>query len=290
MSLPGRPRVPSKKQLRDGPADAHEGGTIRARMFARRLARIALVVSLPLLAPTLACDDGELEQALRAEQDARIKLEEQLVAVEAERDGLQAELDALKGCHDKLSDSLLAYAKSEFYAEATEDVTDEAREWLEDRVESRKPDEKLAIVLDIDETTLSNITELERSRFCYQPKKWDAWVDTGSPPAVAGIKSLYEFAVENDVAVVFMTGRKEFQREDTVRALEEAGFSGWSELILRSEAERKVSAEAYKSARRAKLEEQGYTVIMAVGDQNSDIAGGHVEQGFLVPNPFYHID
>ena len=44
----------------------------------------------------------------------------------------------------------------------------------------------------------------------------------------------------------------------------------------------------YKSAARAKIEQQGYRIILNVGDQESDLAGGHATRAFKLPNPFYY--
>jgi hypothetical protein len=46
----------------------------------------------------------------------------------------------------------------------------------------------------------------------------------------------------------------------------------------------------YKSAARAEIEDRFHVTIIAnVGDQESDLAGGHAERTFKVPNPFYYI-
>ena len=40
--------------------------------------------------------------------------------------------------------------------------------------------------------------------------------------------------------------------------------------------------------RRQKIEADGYAIIANLGDQPSDLAGGHAEP-FLLPNPYYRI-
>jgi hypothetical protein len=40
---------------------------------------------------------------------------------------------------------------------------------------------------------------------------------------------------------------------------------------------------------RERIEKDGYTIIANAGDQPSDLAGGHAEMTFLLPNPFYRI-
>ena len=41
-------------------------------------------------------------------------------------------------------------------------------------------------------------------------------------------------------------------------------------------------------ARRRKLAEEGWTIILNIGDQESDLAGGFAERTFKLPNPFYY--
>ena len=92
-----------------------------------------------------------------------------------------------------------------------------------------------------------------------------------------------------DDAIVFLTGRKEPQRPATERALREAGFGEWTELILRGPDESELEAGEFKSGRRAKLEAAGYVIALTVGDQASDLSGGHSEATLLMPNPFYMV-
>jgi hypothetical protein len=47
--------------------------------------------------------------------------------------------------------------------------------------------------------------------------------------------------------------------------------------------------QAFKTTERIKVEAEGYTIIANIGDQMSDIEGGHAQCTFKVPNPFYFI-
>ena len=49
------------------------------------------------------------------------------------------------------------------------------------------------------------------------------------------------------------------------------------------------STAEFKASQRAAIEAQGVTIVVNMGDQPSDLAGGHALQGFLLPNPFYRI-
>lgn len=109
------------------------------------------------------------------------------------------------------------------------------------------------------------------------------------PKPIEGALRLYGWAREHDLAVVFLSGRKEAQRTATERALRDAGFPEWTELLLRAPEEDELKAAEFKAGRRAKLEEQGYAIVLNLGDQASDLAGGHAEHTLLMPNPFYQV-
>jgi predicted secreted acid phosphatase len=248
------------------------------------LVRIRTALAL-LLAPLLACKSTE---AVPAESAVELReLEAQNAALAAENQRLAAELEKERGCRAQVINSLSMFADGP-YDEVVGQFADEAKALLEARVAKRKPDEKLAIVLDVDETVLSNIAQLQGSGYCFVREEWNEWVDVGVPTALDEMKPLHDYAQQNQVEVVFLSGRKETQREDTERVLQAAGFE-WDQLLLRSEAEDGLTAAEFKSGRRAKLEAEGYAVALTVGDQQSDLDGGHSEHSVLIPNPFYHV-
>ena len=49
------------------------------------------------------------------------------------------------------------------------------------------------------------------------------------------------------------------------------------------------SASDFKAPERRRLAEQGYTILISIGDQESDLAGGFAERTFKLPNPVYFL-
>jgi predicted secreted acid phosphatase len=79
-------------------------------------------------------------------------------------------------------------------------------------------------------------------------------------------------------------------REVTAANLRDQGMSEWKGLVLRSNEEQHETAVIYKSSERRKIVEQGYTIIMSIGDQWSDFDGEpRAELSVKLPNPFYFI-
>jgi len=153
-----------------------------------------------------------------------------------------------------------------------------ARQWWE---------KKQAIVFDIDETTLSNWSALAADGFVFGPRFQAATV-SGAGVAIQPTLELYKVARSRRVDVFFVTGRPESLRRLTADTLAREGFDDYAGLVLRPSGSTATTA-AYKSSARARIESDGYRIIASVGDQFSDLAGGHQEWGFKLPNPFYFV-
>lgn len=159
---------------------------------------------------------------------------------------LDAEKKRLKQYHD-CTCTCGCYAK-DLHLQA-----DRAIRYLRRRTAHRTAQEKLALVLDIDETTLSNYQEMSGADFAYNADAFNAWVNSARAPAIPGTLRLYEEARRLGVDVFFLTGRPEAQRAATEQDLRGAGFHDWKQLILRPPAQAGATAQAYKSAERASI-------------------------------------
>ena len=170
---------------------------------------------------------------------------------------------------------------------------------LAEEVKAAKTGEKLAVVMDIDETTLSSYCEMQREDYGYVGAMWNAWVvKPEAAVTIPGALRLFHVAKADGVAVYFITGRpgvqvaggsQRDQTAATARNLEAAGFRGWAGLRLRNGAENGESTIAYKSEERAKIARE-YRIVMSVGDQWSDLLGEpQAAVSVKLPNPFYFL-
>jgi hypothetical protein len=148
---------------------------------------------------------------------------------------------------------------------------------------------KPALVLDIDETSLSNYQNLASSNFTNAVAALAVGVINGGDPPIRPTLHLFKAARNNRIAVFFITGRPDNipgGRSRTQSNLKDAGYSGWAGLSLNPGG---LATVPYKSGERAEIEQRGYRIIANVGDQESDLQGGHADRGFKLPNPFYFI-
>lgn len=142
-----------------------------------------------------------------------------------------------------------------------------------------------AIVLDIDETSLSNYSGLNSSGFTSAGNVGPAVAGTGT--AIGPVLSLYREARSRGVAVFFVTGRPSVIASQTATNLRSVGFDqGWSALFFKPG---DVGTAAFKSSTRARIERVGNEIVANVGDQESDLDGGFADRSFKLPNPFYFI-
>jgi hypothetical protein len=166
-------------------------------------------------------------------------------------------------------------------------IRKQARKRCRGRKPCRRP--KLALVLDIDETSLSNYRDLAAADFADASSALASSLFAADAPAIAPTLDLFEDARDSKVSVFFITGRPDLQvvRERTEANLTAAGYSGWKELVLRpADAHGTVP---YKSGARAEIEDEGYRIVLNVGDQDSDLKGGYADKAYKLPNPFYFI-
>jgi predicted secreted acid phosphatase len=191
---------------------------------------------------------------------------------------------------------LTEYRRSGAYDRDIAAVLAKAERFVEKRVAQVN---KAAIVLDVDETALSNWPEMMANDFGYIPggpcealpagpcgvRNWEL---SGRNEAIAPTLALFKAVRSKGVAVFFISGRPENERAATEENLQKAGYDGWAALLLRPEGS-VPSTSALKSAGRAQIAMQGFTIIANIGDQPSDLVGGYAERTFLVPNPFYRI-
>ena len=171
---------------------------------------------------------------------------------------------------------------------------------LKREIATKKPGEKLAIVMDIDETTMSNWCEMRREDFGFVGSLYRPWELSGESVAIPGALRLFNEARQAGIAVFFITGRPgkggshppdaSDETGATAQNLEAQGFRGYAGLRLRNGGEQQMPTINYKTQERQKIVADGYRIIMSLGDQWSDLLGDpQADVSIKLPNPFYFI-
>lgn len=182
-----------------------------------------------------------------------------------------------------------AYRTSGRFLQDQRDVAAAASAWLDTWTSSACHGScRPAIIVDIDDTLLDWYPTFERKDFAPTSAQLAAAHARCTASVIAPVRRLVRSAKAAGVRVVIMTGRRERSRAATSLCLQQKRVP-FDALILRNTREQTLSAAQYKSARRAGLEASGWTIGLSIGDQLSDLAGGHAARGFLMPNPLYTI-
>jgi acid phosphatase len=208
---------------------------------------------------------------------------------------------------DKHKAQLRAYEKGMddnrgAYYEDIKQVIDDALTYVISRADKV---ELPAVVLDIDETSLSNWDNIEADDFGFigggecpmKPKLacgFPAWIDRAEAIAIGPTRNFFNAMRARNIAVFFITGRNDSQRRVTILNLHHEGFFDWTGLTTRPDDDQRGSIVPFKSGERERIESgeaagKPYHIIASIGDQESDLGGGHAECGFKIPNPFYFI-
>ncbi len=193
--------------------------------------------------------------------------------------------------HD-VKESLKVYHDSGEYDKEIAQVALRADQYIHHQVEintHRHHPLKLAIVLDIDETSLSSYDFMLKNQFCYKPVAHHRELLRANAPAIKPVLTLYQHALVQHVSVFFITARPSDTYQATVRNLKSAGFNKWTKLYTLPFNYKDPSRWRFKQHTRAMIEKKGFTIIASIGDQRSDHQGGYALKTFKLPNPYYYI-
>jgi predicted secreted acid phosphatase len=146
-------------------------------------------------------------------------------------------------------------------------VTDKARPYLKKRI-SQGSGEKMAIVMDIDNTSLET---------GFHP----IW--KYPTPPIEQTLDLARYCDSRGVDVYFVTARPGIIYSITENNLEKTGFP-IAGLYVRDLPDLFEEVSKYKTAKRAEIEGKGYKIIANIGNTPTDMVGGHAEKTFKLPD------
>ncbi|MBX9950227.1 MAG: HAD family acid phosphatase [Candidatus Obscuribacterales bacterium] len=182
------------------------------------------------------------------------------------------------------------FSKTPEYRKETEKAIDDAygacKQFLKDKQAGRARGIP-AVVSDLDETLIDN-----RPHFVANPKfSWpafEAWIKKAEAPLLPKTAEFLSWARKNGFAIFFVTGRREGLRADTIANLikRQVAYDG---LLMRKEGD-KGGAESVKVPLRQEVEKMGFTIVVNIGDQWSDLAGGHAVDCEKLPNKIYLVE
>lgn len=188
---------------------------------------------------------------------------------------------------DGLDFSYTVQAKKEFA-----DATSGGKAFI-DKYLKEHPEEKghVCVVSDIDETLLDNRPFLsDKAKSSLKEVDWtgwEAWLNKAQCAPLKPTLEMLKYARSKGVAIFFITGRQEHCRRATIENLVDCGIA-YDGLYMRKDKDQ-TNADIMKTEYRKKLEEMGYKILVNIGDQQSDLNGGHALCDEKLPNKMYVI-
>ncbi|WP_290661497.1 HAD family acid phosphatase [Ignavibacterium sp.] len=192
------------------------------------------------------------------------------------------ELINLRLAKDRVKD----YYESGKYDEDLGEIYSKAKS----QIEKIKIKNNSTAIFDVDDTALSNYQISKRLDFGFDYQIVQNWVMSAKLPAIKQTLDFYNYLKSKGIKLIFLTGRQTEEYDATYRNLVEQGYRDFDTIIVRSERERKIGAAEFKSQKRKELTEQGYEIIICVGDQWTDLEGDYIGIIVKLPNYLYEID
>ncbi|MPY58673.1 HAD family acid phosphatase [Streptomyces spongiae] len=146
-------------------------------------------------------------------------------------------------------------------------VIDQAKPYIQQRTQGTAG-RKLAVVFDIDNTTLET--------------DFHPWYQLPTP-ALKPSLDLATYARSRGVDIFFVTARPGIIESLTDWNLKTVGYPV-SGLYVRDLPDLFDEVSAYKTSKRAEIEAKGYTIIANIGNNDTDLVGGHAERTFKLPD------
>ena len=146
-----------------------------------------------------------------------------------------------------------------------------------------------SIVIDIDDTMISLNDTVK--------KYDDGWFDASLEeimirtdyPAFQCTLDFINWCLTKNIRIFVLSSRRKKYEETTKKLLSNAGYENYTALILRDDDDH-GTIQNYKISQRKALIDNGAHILINIGDQPSDLAGGYSDYEIKIPNPFYLID
>jgi predicted secreted acid phosphatase len=143
-------------------------------------------------------------------------------------------------------------------------------------------------VLDIDDTVLDNYAFLKSIDFARSAQPWTLHFLSAEAPAVPHMRELLLELRKRGYRIFFITGRWERFRDATAENLRKVGIERYERIIMLPDGKKVSSMIPFKSSSRRALIREGCDIILNIGDQESDLAGGYSRKCIKLPNPMYY--
>lgn len=143
-------------------------------------------------------------------------------------------------------------------------------DYVAGRAAAKKPSEKLAVVFDIDDTTLA--TDFAKNK--------------SDIPAIGSSLELAKKADSLGVKVFFVSNRRyegdRTSNSSTKTSLTKVGYPVFE--VYHQTGDHRDPVQQFKTASRKDIQARGYTIIANTGNRQTDLDGGYAEKTYKLPD------
>lgn len=175
------------------------------------------------------------------------------------------------------------------YVQDVEIQVQRAIDILSAALDQHQNQKNLALVSDIDDTVLSTEPTLNTVHYGFYFPQFNEALQKANFPEIKPMHKLMDFASAHGITIFYVTGRTPAMQQATEKNLKEQGFGNFKQVFYKPENYKEPSVVPYKSGAREQIESEGFVILLSIGDQASDLGGGHAEQGVKLPNYMYYI-
>lgn len=181
----------------------------------------------------------------------------------------------------------LEFAKTPEYKKEFDKAIDSAKLHCVNFIKANPNSLNKAIVSDLDETLLDNRPYFQDVKKDFTWADFEKWVFKAKAPNLPATAEFLKWARDQGFAIIFLTGRPENMRVVTTANLikNKVAYDG---LYMRGDNDKRPASK-FKAEVRKKIESMGYKIVVNIGDQDSDLAGGFALDGEKLPNKLYFV-
>jgi 5'-nucleotidase (lipoprotein e(P4) family) len=170
---------------------------------------------------------------------------------------------------DYLVQPVLWYQKSDEMKALYFQAYNLARWRVEEYLKTANPNQKKAIIVDVDETVLDNSkyeTRLIQSDSLYSQNSWKQWSNEAVADTLPGALSFLNYAQSKDIEIFYISNRKTDETNATIQNLTKFNFPNADKFHLLFKADKSSKEE------RRKWVAEKYDIILLCGDNLADFS------------------
>jgi len=206
-------------------------------------------------------------------------------------------LFSLIGAQD-LPNDIRWVVNSKEYSMTCEQTYTLAWDVLHTEIHNNKSIDKIAVIMDLDETVLDNsdyqIDYLVKNNESYTPESWDKWVVEERAKLVPGSKDFILELKKHNVQIIYISNRMDNRLQETKNNMKKLGILFGDEIFLlrKDRADKKTIRRKAVYDNSSRIESSGpYKVIAYFGDAMGDFPclekSRFGKNQFIFPNPMY---